>query len=73
MGKNITLVDLSYYPYFERLCTAEYYRNYVIPADCHLLYKWIDCMAERESVCSISHSQEFYIERARVYAEPQTQ
>ncbi len=30
-GENISLVDLTFYPWFERIPTLEHYRNYTIP------------------------------------------
>jgi glutathione S-transferase len=62
-GENISLVDISFYPFFERFVTNEYYRDIKIPDDCHCIRKWILTMRERPAVKPTANPPEFYIER----------
>jgi glutathione S-transferase len=71
MAEGVTLVDVAYYPSFERFCNIEHYRGYRIPDDCVRLKAWIAAMRERPSVKSIANSADFYIKRAAAYALPQ--
>ncbi len=68
LGHDVSLVDLAYYPFFERLPAWEHYRGIGIPAECGRLSKWVRAMEERESVKAIANSREYYIERYRNYA-----
>ena len=70
MGKNLTLVDLAFYPFFERLCNLKHYRDFDIPVECDQIQQWIDFMSLRDSVQKIRNPPEFYIERARAVASP---
>ncbi len=69
-GKTPTLVDYSYYPFFERFCNVEHYRNYTMPASCSRLVAWIDTMKALPHVREIANEPAFYIERAAAYAKP---
>ena len=70
MGQQLTLVDLAFYPFFERLCNLKYYRDFDIPVDCTQIQEWINTMSLRTSVQTIRNPPEFYIERARATALP---
>ena len=67
MGDRLTLVDLSYYHFFERLCNIEHFRSFKIPRECKRLLYWVELMQEQNHVKSISNSKEFYIRRASAY------
>jgi len=67
IGDQVTLVDLSFYPFFERICMVEAYRNFRIPEMCFKLKNWIEIMSKKLSVLSISHTKEFYLEKAKKY------
>ncbi len=62
-GKEISLVDLTYYPWFEQKIVLEHYRGFRVPTGLDRLKKWCETLANRESVRAIASSQEFYIER----------
>ena len=68
IGDQMTLVDISFYPFFERICMVEEYRNFIIPDDCFKLKNWIKIMSKKSSVLSIAHTKEFYINKAKKYA-----
>ncbi|OKH41307.1 glutathione S-transferase [Calothrix sp. HK-06] len=69
-GENISLVDLSFYPWFERLPALEHHRGFSLPSKLTRLHKWKDGLSQRESVKKIANSKEFYIERYARFATP---
>jgi glutathione S-transferase len=70
-GEQLTLVDLTFYPWFERLPTLEHYRNFKLPAAAPRLQKWWDAVRDRPSVKAIENPVSFYLERyAKFVQEP---
>jgi glutathione S-transferase len=69
-GKSISLVDLTFYPWFERWPILEYYRGLHFPSELPRLRKWWEAVSQRDSVKAIANSKEFYIERYASYAAP---
>jgi glutathione S-transferase len=63
LGKELSLVDLTFYPWFEQIAVLEHYRGFQMPAGLDRLKQWWETLAERESVRSIANSPEFYLER----------
>ena len=62
-GENISLVDLTFYPWFERIPTLEHYRKYTIPAEAILVKRWWSTVSDRPAVKAIANPVDFYIER----------
>lgn len=73
LGADPSLVDYSYYPFFERFCNVEHYRDYAIPETCTRLLAWVDTMKALPIVREIANDPNFYIERAKAYAQPSRQ
>jgi len=73
LGNEPSLVDYSYYPFFERFCNVEQYRDYQIPASCNRLLVWREVMKTLPIVREIANAPEFYVERAKAYAQPTAQ
>jgi glutathione S-transferase len=71
-GSRLSLVDITYYPFFERFISNEFYRDSKIPDDCKHIRQWIRVMRERISVKETSNSPEFYINRYEKYAMGET-
>jgi glutathione S-transferase len=69
LGERISLLDLAYYPFFERFPAWTHYRGIAIPDDCTRLRDWIAVMAERPSVKAIANTPDYYIERYQGYAK----
>ncbi|MDX1653583.1 MAG: glutathione S-transferase family protein [Candidatus Competibacteraceae bacterium] len=69
LGPDPTLVDLAFYPFFERLCVLEHYRGVGVPANCPRLYDWWNTMRQRESVRRLMNPPDFYIQRYTHYAD----
>ena len=67
-GENVSLVDLAWYPYFERLPAWSHYRGLTIPADCPRLIAWVAAMSERESVKEVANDEAYYIDNYKGYA-----
>jgi len=72
LGPELTLVDLAFYPFFERFVVLEHYRAFTLPEDLPRLRRWLGAMAERPSVRAGRASDAFYIERYQQYADAST-
>jgi glutathione S-transferase len=70
LGSEISLVDLTYYPWFEQWTVLAHYRGFQLPTGLDRLKKWWEAVASRESVRSIAKSQLFYIEQYAQFAQP---
>ena len=68
LGNNLSLVDLTFYPWLERLCVLQHYRDISLPENCPYLHQWWQEMCQRESVQKIQNSPEFYIAEYEKYA-----
>ncbi len=68
-GDDLTLVDLTFYPWFERWSVIEHYRGLAFPKQCNTLKKWSETMAQRESVKSIANEPNFYLKTYEKYAD----
>jgi glutathione S-transferase len=69
LGSEISLVDLTYYPWFEQWAVLERYRGFQWPTGLERLNKWWQTVANRKSVQSIAKPQEFYIEQYAQFAQ----
>ncbi len=62
-GKSVSLVDLTFYPWFERWAVIEEYRGFKLPSEFIRIQRWWDAVSQRESVKAIANSKELYLER----------
>lgn len=69
-GESISLVDFTFFPWFERWAALKKYRDFPLPAEFARLKQWKHALKERESVKAIANSKEFYIERYAKFATP---
>lgn len=67
-GEFISLVDLSFYPWFERLPALEDLRNFHLPSKFTRVQRWREAVSQRDSVKAIANSKEFYLERYARFA-----
>jgi glutathione S-transferase len=63
LGTELSLVDLTFYPWFEQLAVLEHFRGFQLPLGLDRLQEWWETVAKRESVRSIANPPEFYLER----------
>lgn len=67
-GESLSLVDLSFYPWFERWSVLEHYRAFALPSTCTRLKQWYSAMFNRDSVQAIKNTTDFYIQQYIKYA-----
>jgi glutathione S-transferase len=63
LGTELSLVDLTFYPWFEQLAVLEHFRGFQWPSGLDRLQQWQAAVAQQEAVKSIANSPEFYLER----------
>jgi glutathione S-transferase len=68
LGSEISLVDFTYYPWFEQLNVLEHFRSFILPAGLDRLKQWRTAVTNRESVKSIAKTPELYVETYKNYA-----
>ncbi|MEX2650445.1 MAG: glutathione S-transferase family protein [Alphaproteobacteria bacterium] len=68
LGESVSLLDLAYYPFFERLPAWRHYRGVTIPEDCAQFRAWLAAMAARPSVRSMATDDAYYVRHYAGYA-----
>ena len=68
LGDGLSLVDLAFYPFFERFPVLEHYRGFGTPAELSRLRRWLTTMAQRPTVRAQSRTADFYIAGYARYA-----
>ncbi|MBC5794609.1 glutathione S-transferase family protein [Sphaerospermopsis sp. LEGE 00249] len=63
LGEHLSLVDISFYPWFERLPVLEKFRNFTLPTETYKLQEWWENLRQRESIQQVANPTEFYVER----------
>ncbi len=69
-GSSVSLVDVTYFPLFQRMCATEHYRGFKIPDACQRIHKLIEAMRKRPSVAETSLPDEVLIKHYARYAKP---
>ncbi len=69
LGADVSLVDVAFWPFFERFALLTHYRQVSIPGTCPRLLGWCEAMAGRRSVRETRHDDAWYIDRYRSYAD----
>lgn len=69
LGDEVSLVDFTFYPHFERFAALTHYRGVEIPQDCPRLKAWLAAMRLRPSVQETAHSDDYYVESYVKYAD----
>lgn len=71
LGDNFSLVDISFYPWFERLPVLEHFRNFTLPTETPRLQEWWSVVRDRESIKAVENPVSYYIERfTKILGEP---
>lgn len=73
LGPQLSLIDLSYYPFFEHAPVLSYYRQFDIPAKHKHIHRWLAAMRDRRSVKANQCDDEFYIEAYKPFVEGEVQ
>jgi glutathione S-transferase len=68
-GGQLTLTDLSLYPWFERLPALEHYRGVVLPEECTRLISWFAAMEQTRSARETTNGAEYHIDAYAKYAD----
>jgi glutathione S-transferase len=63
LGTELSLVDLTFYPWFEQLAVLEHFRGFGLRSGLDRLQEWHTAVAQQDTVRSIANSPEFYLER----------
>lgn len=72
LGDRFSLLDITYYPWFERWAALEHYRGLTIPDDCQRLKKWWAAVGDRASIQTTAQSPNYHIEQYARYANDTT-
>ncbi|KYF77877.1 glutathione S-transferase [Sorangium cellulosum] len=70
LGAEISLVDLAFYPWFERLPAVGRLRGFSIPAELTRLQAWLDAVQARDAVRANLNPVDFYVERYAKFVKP---
>lgn len=62
LGPALSLVDLTFYPWFEQLAALEQLRGIHAPAGLDRLTQWREAVAQRSAVRAIAKPAQFYLE-----------
>ncbi|PSB52509.1 glutathione S-transferase family protein [Chamaesiphon polymorphus CCALA 037] len=62
LGTGLSLVDLTFHPWFEQIAVLEHFRGFGWPSGLDRLQEWHAAVAQHEAVRSIANSPEFYLE-----------
>ncbi|MGE0628260.1 MAG: glutathione S-transferase family protein [Hyphomicrobiaceae bacterium] len=62
LGPEFSLVDVTFYPWFEQLAALEQLRGIHMPSGLNRLMQWQDAVAQRSTVRAIAKPPEFYLE-----------
>jgi len=72
-GEQPGLVDLTFYPWFERWAALEHHRGPVAIGQFERLQRWSEALAARPTVKEIENPTQFYVERFAKHAAPAAQ
>jgi len=70
LGAQPSLVDFTFYPWFERLPALEQHAGFELPPALERLQRWREAVQSRASVRAIENPVSFYLERYRAYPRP---
>ncbi len=63
LGDKFSLVDISFYPWFERLPLLEHFRQFTLPTETPRLQKWWNAVQDRKSVQAVANPVSYYLEK----------
>lgn len=69
LGADFSLLDATWYPFLERFCVAEHYRDVHVPEDCPRLRAWFAEVQQRASARATANPRDYYIKAYARYAD----
>lgn len=73
LGETFSLVDISFYPWFERLPVLEHFRKFTLPSETPRLQNWWNIVRDRSSIRAVENPTSYYLERfTKILGEPTT-
>lgn len=69
LGEELSLVDLTYYPFFEQAQVLAEYRAFEMPKEHINLNRWLAAMKRRASVQDNCRDADFYIKAYGPYVD----
>jgi glutathione S-transferase len=72
LGDRFSLLDITYYPWFERWAVLEHYRGLTLPDDCQRLKTWWATLRDRPSIQATASPAAYHIEQYARYADNTT-
>lgn len=63
LGETFSLVDISFYPFFERLPLLKHFRQFTLPAETPRLQQWWNVVRDRPSIKAVENPTSYYIEK----------
>jgi glutathione S-transferase len=70
LGSEPSLVDFTFYPWFERLPALEQHSGFALASSLDRLQRWREAVHARASVQEIANPVSFYLDRYRSYKRP---
>jgi len=71
LGEAFSLVDISFYPWFERLPLLEHFRKFTWPSETSRLQNWWSVVRDRPSIRAVENPTGYYIDRfTKILGEP---
>ncbi|MBD0385397.1 MAG: glutathione S-transferase family protein [Nostoc sp. C3-bin3] len=71
LGDQFSLVDISFYPWFERLPVLDHFRSFALPTETPRLQTWWNAVRDRDSIQVVANPVDYYVQRfAKVLGEP---
>lgn len=73
LGEAFSLVDISFYPWFERLPVLDHFRKFTLPPETPRLQNWWNAVRDRPSVRAVENPASYYIDRfTKILGQPAT-
>ncbi len=68
LGESLSLVDIAFYPWFERWPALAHYRDLELPKDCPRLQQWWDTMNQHPAVQATVQPGDYHTQQYAKYA-----
>ncbi len=69
LGEELSLVDITFYPFFEHAPVLARYRSFEMPTDHENINRWLAAMRARRSVRDNARDADFYLQAYKPYLD----